>query len=68
MPIPSKAIDKISDYVQGRSERRRNSIASLKREQDAIKRKKHKKPSDIGRLKRIADELSKLYESGINQA
>lgn len=68
MAIPGKAIDKISDYIQGRSERRRNSIASLKREQDAIKRKKNKTSGDIKRLDVIADQLGKLYEQGINQA
>ena len=59
-------LDKIADYVQGRSERRRNRIAQLEKEQDELK-KKPDTSNNNARLIAIDIELGKLRKEALNQ-
>jgi hypothetical protein len=68
MPGWGNVFGKVADFVQGRAERRRNNIARLRKEQDALKDKPKKTKRDIARLDVIASELGRLYKEAANQA
>jgi hypothetical protein len=61
-------LNKIFDYVQGRAERRRNTIRKLEKEQDALKAIKVKNAHHVRRLDAISAELGRLYSEATSQA
>ena len=57
---------KISDYVQGRSERRRNDISKIEGQMDEITQKPIKTPSDIDKYAKLSRRLSELQKQAKN--
>lgn len=62
-----KFLDKIADYVQGRDERRRNSIDKLKKEINEIQNKKDPTDNDRARVIHLTYKLSVLINQATNK-
>lgn len=62
-----KFLDKIADYVQGRDERRRNSIDKLKKEINEIQNKKDPTDSDRARVIFLTHKLSIQVNQALNK-
>lgn len=62
-----KILDKVFDWIPGRSETRRNKIDRLEREQNELLHQP-KTPMRLKRLDDIASELSRMYTDAKNSA